>query len=189
MRCNYRRDCPDGSDEQNCKCNTNAQLGGLFFQCPKGGKYLQNECLYKSYQNDYYPDCNDEEILGEESDVEFRTYMDYWKLDTDSGMRIFIGSARSIMKKCFEEGKVHQLAPCSNNIVPHGCFEINEACILKINPAGHFDGCRSGTHLQRCNAFQCPMMFKCPGSFCVNLTQVCDGVGIQIMYIIVFIKR
>ena len=121
---------------------------------------------------DSFPDCSDEEILDEDVN-QYNTYEHNWQADK---VRSYNAPIKGMMDKCFRE-KAETKAPCSNNMVPHSCFLTNQVCVLEINPAGHFEGCRSGTHLQRCEAFQCPSMFKCPGTFCINTTQVCDGVS------------
>ena len=35
--------------------------------------------------------------------------------------------------------------------------------------------CRTGEHLQNCKYFECNMMYKCPGYYCLPWRYVCDG--------------
>ena len=144
-----------------------------FYRCPEESKFLKDQCLYKSYKGDFFPDCSDEKILDEEKSV-YDKYQKAWSFDR---WRHYNQPIKEIMMKCFEKDVEKGIrAPCSNNMVPHSCFVVNQVCILDINPAGHFKGCRSGALLQKCETFQCPNMFKCPGAYCVEATQVCDGV-------------
>ncbi|XP_053380122.1 uncharacterized protein LOC123556154 [Mercenaria mercenaria] len=49
-------------------------------------------------------------------------------------------------------------------------------CVYDEDGSGHMTGCRSGYHLQNCTTFACPeYTVKCPRSYCVPITFVCDG--------------
>ncbi|KAL4221448.1 hypothetical protein ACF0H5_019705 [Mactra antiquata] len=51
-------------------------------------------------------------------------------------------------------------------------------CIYKTDSTGYILGCRSGFHLQECAEFVCPpATVKCPGSYCIPLHYVCDGIN------------
>ena len=55
------------------------------------------------------------------------------------------------------------------------CFNISQICIYSLNEYGHLVPCRTGGHLENCEAFQCNMMYKCPGYYCIPWNYVCDG--------------
>ena len=116
--------------------------------------------------------------MNPEDEPNLNKLMHRWKIDSDKSNRLYDGSRQEVQKLCFkDEESDFARAPCSDSRSPHRCFDIHKACMLDINPGGHFDSCRSGSHLDRCADFRCPTMFKCPGSFCVNVTQVCDGMN------------
>ncbi|XP_060567599.1 uncharacterized protein LOC132726308 [Ruditapes philippinarum] len=56
-------------------------------------------------------------------------------------------------------------------------FPLSVRCVFDIDDAGLMIGCRSGSHLQDCDDFECPAKtVKCPRSFCLPLRFICDGV-------------
>ena len=70
---------------------------------------------------------------------------------------------------CFQK---HQL-PCIDG---HPlCYNISEICTYKLNGQHGIFPCRTGNHLQNCTEFECNMMFKCPGYYCIPWSYVCDG--------------
>ena len=56
------------------------------------------------------------------------------------------------------------------------CFRIQSLCVYDLDILGHIVPCRDGAHLFNCNYIQCTNTFKCPGSYCIPLRKVCDGV-------------
>ena len=55
------------------------------------------------------------------------------------------------------------------------CFNFSDICIYKLNEYGHLSPCRTGSHLESCKDFECPMYFKCLRYYCVLWSMVCDG--------------
>ena len=55
------------------------------------------------------------------------------------------------------------------------CFNIFELCIYKLDNMKQLGPCRNGGHLFNCHAFECNMDFKCPDSYCVLYSYLCDG--------------
>ena len=47
------------------------------------------------------------------------------------------------------------------------CFDISEICSYQLNHLKHLIPCRTGEHLENCMKFECNMMFKCPGYYCI----------------------
>ena len=62
---------------------------------------------------------------------------------------------------------------CStNNPTLH---KISDICSFKLNKENQLVPCRYGDHLQNCKLFECNMMFKCPGYYCIHWNYICDG--------------
>ena len=55
------------------------------------------------------------------------------------------------------------------------CFNFTDTCLYELNTESHMIPCRNGGHLDNCKKFECNAMFKCPDSYCVPWTYVCDG--------------
>ncbi len=55
------------------------------------------------------------------------------------------------------------------------CLYISEICTFRLNRLGKLTPCRTGEHLHDCKQFFCNMMLKCPDSYCVPWSYVCDG--------------
>ena len=55
------------------------------------------------------------------------------------------------------------------------CFNFTNICVYKLNEENYLIPCRNGGHLENCGKFECNMMFKCPDSYCILWTYVCDG--------------
>ena len=64
--------------------------------------------------------------------------------------------------------------PCA----PHHskCFKFYLLCVYDHHIFGHIAHCRDGSHLLNCYNIRCTNTYKCPGSYCVPLRKVCDGV-------------
>ena len=56
------------------------------------------------------------------------------------------------------------------------CYNITEVCIYRLNMYNHMIPCRNGAHVQNCAKFECNMMYKCPNSYCLLWSYVCNGV-------------
>ena len=55
------------------------------------------------------------------------------------------------------------------------CYNITDICAFSLDLSYHLHPCRTGGHLELCDAFQCNMMFKCYKSYCVPWSYLCDG--------------
>ncbi len=55
------------------------------------------------------------------------------------------------------------------------CYNLSDICIYRLNEFGYLIPCRTGNHLEECNAFQCNKEFKCVGYFCIPWGYVCDA--------------
>ena len=56
------------------------------------------------------------------------------------------------------------------------CFPSKDICTFSRDIYGDPKYCSNTDHLQRCSTHQCPSLFKCRDSFCVEVTSVCDGI-------------
>ena len=56
------------------------------------------------------------------------------------------------------------------------CFGIHNLCVYDLDHFGQISYCRDGAHLINCLLMNCTNSFKCPGSYCIPLRKVCDGV-------------
>ncbi|OWF43884.1 G-protein coupled receptor GRL101 [Mizuhopecten yessoensis] len=51
-------------------------------------------------------------------------------------------------------------------------------CLMNFDLTGEPIACRDLTHLENCEKFTCPEYYvKCPGSFCLHMRYICDGIG------------
>ena len=55
------------------------------------------------------------------------------------------------------------------------CFNITEICKYKLNKYGHLTPRRTGGYIEECKEFECNMMFKCLGYYCIPWSYVYDG--------------
>ncbi len=55
------------------------------------------------------------------------------------------------------------------------CYFISDICIFRLDSDGYLSPCRTGGHIENCIKFQCNMMYKCPGSYCVPWGYMCDN--------------
>ncbi len=55
------------------------------------------------------------------------------------------------------------------------CYGASEICIYRLNKHKFLLPCRTGSHLQNCEEFECTHHVKCIGSYCVPWAYTCDG--------------
>ena len=55
------------------------------------------------------------------------------------------------------------------------CYHISMVCIYRLDKHDHILPCRTGSHLQDCNMFECNKEYKCPLYYCIPWGYVCDG--------------
>ena len=72
----------------------------------------------------------------------------------------------------FYQCPLHHL-PC--NYGNSKCYYFNEICIFRLNKYLNIIPCRTGSHLESCQNFECNIHFKCPGYYCIPWGYVCDG--------------
>ncbi len=55
------------------------------------------------------------------------------------------------------------------------CFDISDMCKYKLNGYGMLIPCLTGAHLGQCKDYECNIMHKCPGYYCILWNYVCDS--------------
>ncbi len=55
------------------------------------------------------------------------------------------------------------------------CYSIEDVCSYRLDIRKEMYPCQHGSHLANCKMFECNMMFKCPGYYCIPWSYVCDG--------------
>ena len=55
------------------------------------------------------------------------------------------------------------------------CFNISDICIYRLDQFDHLTPCRTGSHIEECNSFQCDQRYKCPRYYCIPNAYICDG--------------
>ncbi len=65
------------------------------------------------------------------------------------------------------------LIPCSVDF--QVCYNFSDICLFRMDRRGDQFPCKHGEHIQDCSNFECNMMFKCPGYYCIPWRRVCDG--------------
>ena len=189
MYCDEVNDCADGSDEKNCT-----------FGCEDGKFQCRNgDCIYPAQVLDRVRDCIDgtdelpswvSQFLSGSGDKSEKTYEirqkmfsrgDYMSFYEDFNMKLayrqeFYESQevhRNNSPYCMDETKVR----CRPDQVY--CSYRQNGCILDQDIYGQTGGCLDGSHLaeENCKDMQCPNMFKCPDSYCIPYSKVCNKVS------------
>ena len=172
--CDGQKNCGDGSDEAFCVhalCSPHQMLCADGKMCVDELQWFDgiDDCLDRSdelpqqlclgfmchdghcipttRQNDGVPDCTDAE---------------------DETRYIYDTSGGPTQWPC-ETGYI----PCINTV--HRCYLASNKCIYDTDALGNMYSCRRADHLLDCAQLQCDGMFKCPSSYCVQNSRVCDG--------------
>ena len=173
----------------------------LMFQCSIGGciPYLhvcdnENNCADSSDEFCVLHTIKTYNLRNTPPDVRYvSTQSFHWCFDfiCSSGQCIDIHFMNDLIPDCFDASdEYHSLSMkyngsdfrCNNVqeipcIPGHSkCFGIHNICVYDLDHLGHISYCRDGTHLLNCLFVNCTSSFKCPGSYCIPLRKVCDGV-------------
>ena len=173
--CDDQKNCGDGSDEAFC---THALCAPHQMLCADGKMCIDehqwfdgiDDCLDRSdelskqqclgfmcydgrcipvtRQNDGVPDCTDAE---------------------DELHYIYDTAGGPTQWSCNKPGYL----PCPNTA--YRCYHASNRCIYDTDALGNMYSCRRADHLLDCAQFLCDDMFKCPSSYCVPYSQLCDG--------------
>ena len=146
LRCNFHKDCMDGSDETETTCEWRTRCKALGgFLCFSG------KCLPQVFVNDNVQDCPGH---FQEDEMEPSTY---------NGTRMLVNSCSD------ERNKYH----CDTSGLE--CTSEVHKCVYDYDQRGVVIGCGNFAHIHNCRLFECPSMFKCPGTYCIPTNRVCDG--------------
>ncbi len=183
--CDGHHDCHDGSDEKTCQCLVSV------FSCqisePIPCESRLNKCLLvllmKNMElctalhskNYFHLSANQKHFHctgGHEQDIPNIMVND---LVADCGPQ---ANDETHLVSLLKFGRKHRCKnkeqiPCRKGHTK--CFFVYEICSYTLDIAGNLHPCRTGEHLEKCNKFECNMMFKCPSSYCIPWDYICDG--------------
>ncbi len=187
--CDEKADCKsDKSDEEFCDCSLgnssfcrtsgnetqdHVQCGPLFFKNIKGG--CNTYTLYKtaaaSISNNKFM-CNSRKEVEQEAVNDLFPDCGNMAEDEPHLLALLVNRTGHDCTPSFTNHNYLSL-PCKPG---HSkCFNISQICSYKIDSFGNIFPCRNGGHMENCDDFECNAMFKCPGSYCVPWSYLCDG--------------
>ncbi|XP_060558250.1 uncharacterized protein LOC132718555 [Ruditapes philippinarum] len=138
-------------------------------------KNKQKEMMCMNYSN--YTEGAIQEIANNQSRIMF----DYTEEYIYRKMAIKPGQSSNYITEYFPGPVVceHDYRPKEDSVTCEGDVKDIPAhlkCLYDVDSNGIILGCRSGSHLDHCESFQClPNTVKCPGSYCIPLRFICDG--------------
>ncbi len=184
--CDGSKDCvTDNSDEEACQCQKEfspKQIGRAF--C----KIVQQQSLVTCgplFQRNKSGAC---QVFGEKPKTKhaenkrqvfcpsghsiIQKMMNDMMSDCDSGadeLHLIHLLRQDIQQTCRDPN----LLPCRPGL--EQCFKIKETCFFKLGDNGRLKPCGNGGNLQQCEKYDCNYDFKCPLSYCISWSDVCDG--------------
>ena len=195
-------DCPDHSDEilhphtcvgnltgnlcANCKA-PECECGVHWFQCSSGG------CIPRHRVCDGFDDCpktEDENWCVVNGTSLYDTEVNNGDMETfqcgSSNEYKLLNMVDDIIPDCLDASDerwtpLNQTTCLQEGFIPcHAghprCIPFHRLCVYDHEPSGHMRYCRDGSHLHLCDGISCNGQFKCPASYCVPVSKLCDGV-------------
>ena len=197
-------DCPDGSDEINIKLNCSYSIvewdrnlhESPDLGCVCGHDYYQcktEECLHWYKVCDEVQDCYDSSdelncmVAKIPKTIKHQKDFQCGDKNNNTVLSDFVNDLIPDCPNAADENEKHthlteydntcqkrNHIPCEPGI--RHCFPIHAICLYDRNELGHLKYCRNGAHLSKCTNMDCPSTFKCPGSYCISATRLCDHV-------------
>ena len=172
--CDGFSDCPQGDDEKLCISTedfTNrvrvAVQTDVHVDCTGEDAVLCEKakvCIHKDRFGDGMPDCPHTKIIPVYQNRFHKSpLLPIVYLAEDEPMA-------SLPSPACKENEL----PCAYSIQPQ-CFPFQRLCVYDKDFLGRLRYCHNGGHLLHCSSIDCSGWFKCPGSYCLSLSHVCDG--------------
>ena len=152
--CDGKYDCPGhiSVDEVGCKCNTTFNYTS---QCKISLQTKQcSDFYFKTMKNT----C-----------MLYDFTLDNYKISNKIIKKILMDTHK------WNERKKRKLSCFSNDLLKYIFYEVSPICSYRLNAQGHLLPCNKGEHLQNCKPFECDVLFKCPGYYCIPWGYICDG--------------
>ena len=173
--CDDFTDCPSGDDENICYINFNhksiasmnfysnrhlhvrcSEHGNNSFECVHSGL-----CIDMERYSDGVVDC-----------PVFYQHNDAYKTDKQFLTISYKGEDEPIEN-------LSSICPDESLLCPHTfgneCFPFQRLCVYDKDNLGRLKFCHNGGHLLHCSMVDCSGFYKCPMSYCLPLSRVCDG--------------
>ncbi len=186
--CDNHNDCSDGSDENECTCSLpneksicssfkvyeGKEICSSLYYKTRSGTCSQYTSLY--IQDELYP------IPKSHNKTTFtctKYEMDINANFLDDLVPDCISAAdEPLLKNLLRHKNVSNCTqqhhiPCFQG--HKRCFDVENICTFELNVHGFLIPCRTGSHLESCEAFECNMKFKCKGFYCIPWAYVCNG--------------
>ena len=170
--CDSVTNCPHGDDEEKCgnllsaKTSRESQMLSRepnyfqLFQCPRSGYFIDQDKL------------GDGEIDCPVSITVVETLRFYDRVEST----MFLAEdERSPMRNITATSCPSNTLWCPYSI-NHECFPFQRICVFDRDNLGRMQFCPNGGHLLHCSMIECLGFYKCPMSYCLPLSRVCDGV-------------
>ena len=178
--CDFVSDCNVGSDEL---CSFPKCRPGVEFMCKNG------QCIDSTKRCNFVADCLDK------SDESMKTCSWYSECANYGGFRCYSGKCipnylhMDLAYDCEgrfgedEMGDKPSNPTCTDadselcDSSSDTCMKRSEMCIFDHDHGNKniVYGCRNMVHLYDCKDFECPGYYKCPNSYCIPHSKVCDG--------------
>ncbi len=188
--CDDKKDCPDGSDDNNCTCRTKNDKFVCNVIVGNTSKEMCSSLYFKTRSG--FCTAFSELHIGEEpllfplQNSSNRTIFACSK----NGIPIDMGLLNDLVPDCFAGADELAL----QNLLRHGtishcsqphhipcvpghikCYDVAFICSYQLTEHNLLFPCRTGGHLESCKEFECNMKFKCNGFYCIPWGYLCDG--------------